>query len=596
MATAIAKTTDPDHATQQHFELIPLARVDADPEQPRKTFDPKKLAELAESVRVHGVVVPITVRPNPSKGEGWYVLIAGERRVRASKLAGKTDIPAVIDETKYSASELLERQLLENSDREDVPPLEEAETYARLLKLPGYTMDLLIAKTGKSKAHLYGRLKLLELAPAVRKAVVAGKLPPAHAELIARIGDVKLQEQCMQIVLGLDLHKIEFEGEQMADEWLEDHGIQHELVSEDGDRVRYAMDDAQPLSFRATKALIRQRFTTKLALAKFNPADAKLTAAGACTSCPHRSGNQPELPGVVDAKGDDLCLRPACFEEKHRATFKAAAAAAKDRGVKVVDKAEKVFGYDGVGIAHDSPYVDLDTPLPYDLQKTPGKAGTFGKLLGKAVADIPKVLVQDESGAPRELLDRKAAIAKLTELGKVDKPTSKPSSGAHDYKADRAKERAKSELQGATLTRALGDAAERIAKGDVTKLTGVVRWLARAAIRDYAMSGGDGGDAVLKRRGLEDYDQLEELAVKAKTATEALAIVFELYLGIHSDAKVNGWTHNRKAVDLFEDGLKVAGVDWMKALAAAKEAAKAEQKSDAAKDAKKTPAKKGKKS
>ena len=569
------------------FARVALDRIHPDPDQPRKTFDEAALKELAESIRLHGVVVPVKLRPHPTKNHGSFMLVAGERRWRASKLAGVDDIPAVIEERELSATEVLEQQIIENSQRADVPPLEEAQAYQLLLKEHGFTMELLIEKTGRSKAHLYGRLKLLELAPGAKKALQEGKLAPAIAELIARIGDAKLQEQCTKEVLGLvDI------GEDARGYHI---GIEPELVRDDDESGQGSKP--QPLSYRAAQALIRRRYMTKLSLAKFEPADETLTAAGACTGCAHRSGNQPALPGLVAAKGDDVCTKPSCFEAKTKAQWERTAGAAAERGIKVIESADekKVFTYDGVTVSGNSPYVELDGQLPYDLAKTPGSKATWSKLLGKAAAEVPRVLVQDASGAPRELLDKNAAVKKLRELGKVDKPTKAASSTSTSSASSAAsKERAKGELNEAALQRVLARAAEKAAgETDEKKELAWMRWLARAVIRDYAESSGDGGEPMLKRRGIEDYHQLQDLAAKAKSPGEVRAILVELHLSICSNAKVNGWAGWREELEIFDEGCKLFGADWDKALEQAKDAAKAEAKADAAKDKKATPKRKG---
>ena len=424
----------------------------------------------------------------------------------------------------------------------------------------------------------------------------------AHAELIARLGDAKLQEQCTRIVLGKLDHR---DDDEIVDD-LETIGIQHELVSEDGKWARQHQD-AQLLSYRATKALIRQKFTTKLALAKFSTSDAGLTSAGACTSCPHRSGNQPQLPGLVEVKGDDLCLRPSCYEEKNQAAWKRAAASAKERGLAVVDdaKKEKVFGYDGVSITSDSPYVELDAQLPYDLQKSPGSKATWKKLLGKRADEVPRVLVQDESGAPRELLDKGAAKKILLDEGKIDKPAKpKASSSSNSNYADRKKENSKRELHMAAFTRVLEQIGSVSKAGDDSadykKNLAWLRWIGRAASRVVCEAGSAATNEYLEQLDCSFHDDYGDKIFVAKTLGEVRALVVKILLAEHADGKISGF-QSKHDHDLFDEALKLGGIDWDKAVDAAKAAAKAEEKADAAKDAKKkepakqAPAKKAKK-
>lgn len=408
---------------QDKFELIPLAQLKPSPYQYRKTFD--DLDELAASIKKSGLLTPIRARPN---GGEHLEIVYGERRWRASKLAGVDAIPVLVRD--MTDDEAIEALFLENLQRKDVQPLEEAEGFQAALNR-GYTIEQLMSKTQRSRAHIYARLKLTTLAPGVRKALASGKLGSAIAEMIGTIGDTKLQEQACKEILGSNL-------DWQATEAIAELGIQHEACNEDSKQP--SNDDNRPLSWRAAKALIRRRYMTKLALAKFDTNDATLTPAGSCGPCPHRSGNQPQLPGVDDGKADDaLCTKPSCFEAKTHAAWKKQAAEAEARGLEVVEAkdAKDVFGHDGVSIARGSKYVEPDGELPPELMKAPGKAPTWSKLLGKHLEEVPRVLVQDESGAPRELLDKAAAVKKARELGKLAKsePAKKPSSSSRESHA-----------------------------------------------------------------------------------------------------------------------------------------------------------------
>ncbi len=595
MATA-AKATDtapaPPPATTsptQYFIQVDVDQIAPDPDQPRKTFDEAELAELADSIKVKGVIVPLLLRELPDKlrEKKQFVLIAGERRWRAAKKVGLASVPALVETSKLSPADILEIQILENSYRPDVPPLEEAEAYQRLMKQFGYTMDKLIAKTKKSKAHLYGRLKLLELAPGAKKAVQSGKLLPAIAELIARIPDQKLQEQATKDVLG-----------QGGNDAYSYDSVQPEKIA-NGEHGT----NPQPLSFRASIQLIRRRYQTQFDLQRFDPADKTLVPkAGACVDCPYRAGNQPMLPGLTPAKGldDDYCTNAPCFEAKVDATFKEKANLAKGKGLKVIEgaPAKKILSSYSGDINYDANYADPKASLPHNIAK-PGSNATWAGLLGKKFEEVPRVFVQDpNTGAGRELLVKDKAIEMLRELGKIDK-AEKSSSSKADAKAKEARKKHldKNRFNEQALVRALGDAAEKTAKDtDGKRLLAQLRWLARAVIRDYAQSGGDGGEVVLERRGVESYDDLEAAVEKARSIGEVLAVLAELELGIHSEAKLHDW-YGKDGRQFFDDGLKLFGADWDKALAAAKEASKAEQKSDAAKekkaDAKKPAKKKG---
>jgi ParB family chromosome partitioning protein len=140
-------------------EYVAIDQIHESTTNPRQTFEPLKLEELAESIRQHGLIQPITVRPN----ESGFQIVAGARRFRAAQLAELFSLPARIVELTDAAA----MELVENSQRVDVHPYEEAQGFQRLLDLPGYDVTALVAKSGKSAAHIYARLSLLQLVPMV---------------------------------------------------------------------------------------------------------------------------------------------------------------------------------------------------------------------------------------------------------------------------------------------------------------------------------------------------------------------------------------------------------------------------------------------
>src|SRR6266704_3355542 len=154
---------------------------------PRRTFDEAKLAELAGNIRQHGVLQPVLVRPLPDGKDGFFELVAGARRYRASKLAGRESIPATIRE--LTDTECLELQLIENLQRADVHELDEARGYAALMQMQPdtYTVETLAEKIGRSEKYVYARLRLTHLADEVQQAFYVGKLTVAHAFEIARL-------------------------------------------------------------------------------------------------------------------------------------------------------------------------------------------------------------------------------------------------------------------------------------------------------------------------------------------------------------------------------------------------------------------------
>lgn len=563
---------------EPQYAELEVAKIHPSPFQPRKTFN--RLDELAASIVAQGVQTPIKVRKN---SEG-HEIVFGERRWRASKLAKKTTIPALI--VDMTDAEVMEAQLVENAQREDVNALEEGEHFKALTEKHGHTIETLIATTGKSRSHIYGRMKLTQLAPGVKKALLAGELQPAVADLIARIADPKLQEQACKDVLGTGSTGYSVEN------------ISYERIYNDDYDAGTNGTKVQPLSYRAAAALIRRKYNLKLALAKFETThETLIEGVGACTTCEHRSGTQPELPGLPSDKADDLCTKPSCYEAKTKAAYTLAAAAAKDRGLEVLSGADakEVFTYNDE-ISRSSKYADPNDALPHEYAK-PGSKASWGKLLGKKLAEVPKVLVKDPSGAPRELIDKTAAVKVLRELGKVDKPepkkaTSNSSTSSVDYEKQREREKAKEELAQAAALRVLAGVLANTAKDPGKHEAAWLRWIAHWVI-DQVQAVGD-ADFYLEHKGVKNWDGVSALVEKAKTANDVRALLFEIMMADSSSVMTGGYgTTERKR--MFQEGCKLFGADWDKALEQAKEAAKAEAKLEAAKEAKKPAAAKPKK-
>jgi ParB/RepB/Spo0J family partition protein len=169
-----------------NYVEVKLDQIVVTGSNPRKRFDKAKHAELVASIREKGVIVPIILRSAGDCATSVLELVAGERRLKAAREAGLKTIPA--DIRKISEMEALELQIIENSQREDVHPLEEAEGYETLLKKHGYkSVDDIAAKVGKSRSYVYGRMKLCDLIPENRKRFYDGWLSPSVALLVARI-------------------------------------------------------------------------------------------------------------------------------------------------------------------------------------------------------------------------------------------------------------------------------------------------------------------------------------------------------------------------------------------------------------------------
>jgi ParB family chromosome partitioning protein len=172
---------------------IPIELVHNNPEQPRRYFAEDELAELEASIRGQGVLQPILVRPSPHAG-GEYEIVAGERRWRAAQRAGLTTIPALV--RNLNDDRALEISIIENVQREDLNPLEEANAYAALMDRFGYTQDQAATAVGKSRSHVANTLRLTQLPEALREHLVAGRLSAGHARaLLAAPDAAALAEQ-----------------------------------------------------------------------------------------------------------------------------------------------------------------------------------------------------------------------------------------------------------------------------------------------------------------------------------------------------------------------------------------------------------------
>lgn len=348
-----------DLAPQSAYQLIAVADItpsDTHIQQLRRArFDPAAMAELVTSVAAHGVLQPIVVRRKytvrvlqdeitkrwyehilgfggnwNSQGHGHDTeakaeaaatklsalceIVAGERRWIAARSAKLGFIPAVCRE--LTDLQVIEIQLIENLQREGLHPLEEAEGFADLMKLKGIRAEAIAETIGRSRSHVFGRLKLLDLTPPAREAFNAGKIDASKAQLIARIPLPKLQAKALKHATSTNWQN-------------------------------------EPISFRDFKHwLDNNQFTVALKHATFRLNDAKLLAvAGSCSDCPKRTGNLGDL--FADAKDPNVCTDPDCFGRKMALERKRLRAEAEASGRTVIS---------ALDIGHGSlvGYIDLD--------------------------------------------------------------------------------------------------------------------------------------------------------------------------------------------------------------------------------------------
>lgn len=336
---------------------LALDDITASPTNPRKRFDAAALDELAASIKSRGVVQPILVRPHPGGELIGYELVVGERRYRAAKLAGLTTIRALVQD--LTDAEVIEIQIIENLQRADVHPIEEAEGYAKLLQQKNavtklnYTAEDIAEKIGKSRRYIYNRLKLMDLCPEGRNAFFDGKIDTTRARLIARIGHHDTQRTALKKITA--------------------------PVSE----------YSQPMSTRDIERLIAREYMSSLGDAPFdikivdyaNPAGKII--AGACGACPKRSGNAPDL--FDDIANKDTCTDIKCFHAKRDAHIARETAALVEKGFTVVTgKAAAAILQSPYNSLTDLKHYVSEGAICHDDEKR----RTYQKIIGTALTPI----------------------------------------------------------------------------------------------------------------------------------------------------------------------------------------------------------------
>ena len=262
------------------YRSVPVAALIESATNPRKRFDDKSLEELAASFKTQGVLAPLLVRElEPSK----YEVVAGARRLRAAKLRNSNHIPVRV--VKLTDAEAIEAQCVENLQREDIHPLEEALGFKSLLELgePAYTIANIAARAGKSEAYVYGRIKLADLIPPVAEAFLKDQITIGHALLIAKLPASQQQEAFAAAFRGM---------------W----------TSEGNSQVL--------IPVRELAVWIESNILLQLASAPFDKQDETLVPeAGSCANCPKRTGFNKLL--FADVRKDS-CTDPQCFRVEDR--------------------------------------------------------------------------------------------------------------------------------------------------------------------------------------------------------------------------------------------------------------------------------------
>lgn len=253
------------------YESIPLAEMKVSKSNPRKFISEADLEELAASIKSIGIINPITVRPIVD-GKKKFEIVSGERRFKAAKAAGLENVPVIVRE--ISDEDVLEIQIIENLQRTDVHPLDEAEGFECLLKSGKYTKETLADRVGKSASFIIKRLQLTKLLDKAKEAFRNEKITWAHAVLLARLTEAQQKEMFKQL-----------------------------------------MNSIENWTTKDFKARIENTYFLKLADAAFDKEDSELvTNAGSCLTCPKRTGFNKNL--FDDVEKDDICTDPQCFKLK----------------------------------------------------------------------------------------------------------------------------------------------------------------------------------------------------------------------------------------------------------------------------------------
>jgi ParB/RepB/Spo0J family partition protein len=384
----------------------------------RHTYPEEAQRELENSVRTNGVLEDITVRP---RAKGGFEVVFGTRRFRAAKTVGIKKLACKV--RALSDEKALELQLVENIQRVDVDPLDEAEAFEVFRSKMGKTAEEIAARIGKSTQHVYNRLKLGELCEEGRKAYRDGILTVYTAMIVARIPHVDLQKKCIAWARG----------------W-------HE-----------------PPTARAFANHVRYNFMLDLSKAPFDRKSLTLVKdAPACGECPKRTGSTKQGSLFADVESKDMCTDPKCYQAKVDADAKLKLEALSSQGVKVLEAKEtkKIFGSTSDYVSPHTGFKDLDEKQ-YDDNGRGGK--TLRALIKGAGAKVTVVAARAPSGKVVEMvkvaeLAKSGALKKLAPTGTASKST------AQD--AERRKKIALRKEITAVAMRKIVDAAEVKSRDD----------------------------------------------------------------------------------------------------------------------------------
>lgn len=395
------------------FAILQRANMVRSRTNPRTVFDDKYLAELAASIKTHGVIQPLLVRPLPGDRVAdtprnvTHEIVCGECRYRGVEIAGLAEIPVMIRD--LTDGEVLRIQLVENLKRMDLSELEEAVGYQTLMEKAGIGAEAVAEEIGRSRAYVYGRLKLLDLCAEGRTSLRAGTIDASRAQLLARIPDHKLQLKALEEITAKD----------------------------------YSGDIR--MGYREAAAHVQRNYMLHLDKARFKITDATLVPdAGSCRECPKRTGAAPDI--FADVQSADVCTDPPCFRAKEEAHNTQVLAAAHARGQEVISgrEAKALIPHSFSGVEG---YLRLD-----DVRDSP-TSKPLRKLIGSQMErdGIQPTLIQNphKDGELIAVLpaDQVANLLKAKGHQEASEKVSKDAQREADHEAKAAKAKAQNDYE-----------------------------------------------------------------------------------------------------------------------------------------------------
>jgi len=241
------------------ISLLSVDKLIRNQGQPRKIFDETELQELADSIKTFGIIQPIIAA---NAGDGTYIIIAGERRTRAARLAGLTEVPVIIRD--YTDQKRLEISLIENIQRTDLNPIEEAAAYKNLMDFSGFSQDELAARMGKNRSTVANALRLLKLPVEMQKSVEEGKVSSGHARALLSVADAKARDKLFRDIIenGVSVR----EAEKRASVLNENEGGDKKKQAKDASKAVGGKNKNRSPEITAMKEALISKFGTKVTI------------------------------------------------------------------------------------------------------------------------------------------------------------------------------------------------------------------------------------------------------------------------------------------------------------------------------------------